>query len=203
MKKMNLRSFLTLLAAMLFLSTGGQLTAQTLKFNAAKSKFLIKGDSNLHPWETDVNEVPGEATIDAEAKALKSLTISIPVNSIHSKEGGDMMDTKTYETFNYKKNPDIVFTLTEVKSLTINSDKSISATVAGNLSMGGSTKPVTVSAVGKSDGAGSYVFTGSLPLKLTTFGMKPPTMFLGTLKVKDEISVEYTITVDGINSSAL
>ncbi|MDR2148962.1 MAG: YceI family protein [Tannerella sp.] len=201
MKKFRITGVATLFitAAVFF---AAPMSAQTLTFNAQKSSILIKGDSNLHDWELKASEVHGEAVVDATAKELKSLTVDLPVTALKSDEGS-MMDNQTYKVLKSDKNPKIVFKMTSVTSFSIGADKTINATVAGTLSVAGTSGPVTVTATGKSSGANSYVFTGTVPMKLTSLGIKPPTVLLGTLKVKDEISMEFSVVVDGISSSAL
>jgi polyisoprenoid-binding protein YceI len=199
------KGVISLLLIGVAVSFTGSLSAQTLTFNAKKSSILIHGDSNHDPWDTKLDSVPGQAVVDAKNKELKSLTVDFPVTAIKCADTQMMaatMNKKTYEAFNSDKNPRVIFKMTEVKSFSINTDKSIDVTIAGNLTMAGVTKPVTVTAAGKPSGTNSYTFTGSLPLKFTDFGMKPPVaMFI--MKVKDDISLSFSIVVDGINPADL
>ena len=63
--------------------------------------------------------------------------------------------------------------------------------VRGDLTIHGQTKPVTLNVVEK---AGHY--TGSTPLKLTDFGIKPVSVAGGTVKIKDEIRIEFDIQLE-------
>jgi polyisoprenoid-binding protein YceI len=192
-----------LIAAMVSVTIS--LSAQTLAFNAQKSSIVIHGDSNHDKWETRVDNLPGQAVVDAKTKELKSLTVDFPVTAIKCAPTQTMastMNKKTYEAFNSEKNPRITFKMTKVNSFKINSDKSIDVTIVGDLTMAGVTKPITVTAAGKSSGADSYTFTGSVALKFTDFGMKPPVAMM-IMKVKDDISLSFSVVVDGISSSAL
>jgi polyisoprenoid-binding protein YceI len=60
--------------------------------------------------------------------------------------------------------------------------------VTGNLTLHGMTNPVTVN-VGKTNGA----YTGEARIKQTQFGIKPVSVAGGTVKVKDELQIEFAI----------
>jgi len=60
--------------------------------------------------------------------------------------------------------------------------------VTGNLILHGQTRPVIVNVTGKAPH-----YRGKAKLKQTNFGMKPVTVGGGTVKVKDEIEIEFDI----------
>jgi polyisoprenoid-binding protein YceI len=62
--------------------------------------------------------------------------------------------------------------------------------VQGDLNLHGQTHPVTVD-VTLSDG----LYRGSASLKQTAFGIKPVTVAGGTVKVKDEVKLEFQIAI--------
>ena len=166
--------------------------AQSLKLNPKTFNMTIAGTTNVHNFESKVTLASGELVVNA--KQAQSLTIEIPVKGIKSKE--KLMDTKTYEAFNSDKNPTITFKSTEVNSLKID-DNNISVTVTGNLTIAGFTKKVSLSATGKIVKPGVYEFSGSIPVKMTDYKMKPPTAMLGMMKVGDDIKLKYTVTFEG------
>jgi polyisoprenoid-binding protein YceI len=62
--------------------------------------------------------------------------------------------------------------------------------VNGNLTLHGQTRPVVVNVTGKSPH-----YRGKATVKQTDFGMKPVTVGGGTVKVKDEVEIEFDIVV--------
>jgi polyisoprenoid-binding protein YceI len=64
-------------------------------------------------------------------------------------------------------------------------------TVSGNLTLHGQTHPILVNV--KPAGAGKY--EGNAKLKQTTFGIRPITIGGGSIKVKDEIGITFTIVL--------
>jgi polyisoprenoid-binding protein YceI len=62
--------------------------------------------------------------------------------------------------------------------------------VTGNLTLHGETRQVTVNVTGK-----EAHYRGKAMLKQTDFGMKPVTVAGGTVKVKDEVEIEFDIVL--------
>lgn len=175
----------------MLLLMSGTLTGQALKIVPKNSVIIINGTSNLHDWKSKSEQINGELILSG-SNQVKSFRLDIPVKSI--KSGEKLMDSKTYETFDANKHPNIAFRLTDVTNLQITGDN-VHVVFNGNLTMAGTTKKVTIKANGKNIKQGTYVFNGNVPLKMTDFQMKPPTALLGTLKVGDGIKLEFDITL--------
>lgn len=179
-----------LLVGLLAISTW--VSAQVLTFSSQNSSIEINGTSNLHDWKSKTSQVRGNMVF-ADNNQLKSLSVEIPVKSI--KSGEKLMDSKTYETLNADKNPSITFRMTEVAGIQRNGND-LQITVNGNLSIAGSTRKVQLKASGKTNSNGVYTFSGSINLKMTDFGMKPPTALLGTMKVGDQVKLVFDVTLN-------
>jgi hypothetical protein len=61
--------------------------------------------------------------------------------------------------------------------------------------MNGATNKITLSISGKTLPGGDLQFTGSHSLKMTDYKMKPPTAMMGTIKVGDEVTVKFNLTI--------
>lgn len=179
-------------ALVLMLATMG-MQAQSLKINPKTFNMVIAGTTNVHDFESKVTQVSGEIMLNGP-KEVQSMVINIPVKSIKGKE--KLMDTKTYETFNADKHPHITFKMTELVSLQVSGDK-IDVVVAGNLTMAGVTRKVSLKASGLNDKNGNYKFKGALPLKMSDFKMKAPTAMMGVMKVGDAVTLKYEATFVG------
>ena len=167
------------------------LSAQLLTIASQKSSIVINGSSNLHDWKSTTSEIKGHLVLDDNSQP-SALSVEIPVKSI--KSGEKLMDSKTYETLKADKNPIIRFKMTEVSGFQKNGND-INMVVSGNLSIGGTTKKVSLKVAGKSNGVGTYNFNGNIALKMSEFGMKPPTALLGTLKVGDQVKLVFDVTL--------
>jgi polyisoprenoid-binding protein YceI len=164
--------------------------AQSFKIVPKSSNLTIYGTSNLHDWEIKVTQIDGELEIDS-SKQISSLWVKIPVRSL--KSGKRAMDTKTYASIDDKKNPNIIFQLTESSPIKI-TDKDVEVIVTGNLTLAGETKKIIIKTTVKITEAGDYQFKGSAPLKMTDFKIKPPTAVFGTLKTRDVVTAKFDIT---------
>ena len=164
--------------------------AQNFEITPQNLTVSILGTSNVHDWEMKVTKINSELTLSS-SKQIISLVVKIPVISIKSGKG--IMDEKTYDAFDSKKNPNIVFQLTEPSSIKL-TDKDSEVTLTGNLSMAGETRKISFKTVGKTTKTGDYQLKGSVPLKMTDFKIKPPTAMLGAMKTGDAVTVKFDVS---------
>ncbi len=155
-------------------------------------KATIEGTSTLHGWESNVTIIEGKGSFqlkDNMLASIKNAEVKIAVKGIKSEEG-KKMDNKTYETFKSDDYPYIVYTFSNAE-VKIKESSAVSMETTGKLSMAGVSKSVPIAAHGKVLPNGDLQLTVSKKLKMTDFNMEPPVMFLGTIKVGDEITVNF------------
>lgn len=189
MKTNNFTKSIKLLACTILLAGCFSMNAQVLKINPKSFSMTISGTTNVHDFQSKVTQASGEAVV-SNSKELQSLVVEIPVRAI--KSGEKLMDTKTYETFDVNKNPNITFKLLEVNSLRVEGNQAF-VTVTGNLTMAGVTRRISLKTTGVNNKAGVYEFKGSISLKMSDFKMSPPTAMLGLMKVGDAITLKYDV----------
>lgn len=167
--------------------------AQTV-LKVKPAKMTVQGSSTLHEWESDITkaEFKGDVKIEnLQLKEIKSFEVKIPVTSIKS-EKGKTMDNKTYEAFKSEKFPNIVFTLSAAK---INANGTLDA--KGTLAMAGVSQPLDLQQVKYKVLAGGDVqITFSKKIKMTQWKMDPPTAVMGTIRVGEEVTVNFDFIVD-------
>lgn len=166
-------------------------TAQV--FTVKSSNLVVAGTSSLHDWQSaaEVIDMKGGYTLENETLAdIRGVVVKVPVKEIKSSKG-KMMDSKTWDAFNYEKNPFIVFTLA---TWTINPQQN-TLHVTGTLAMAGVTRPIDLSLSYKVLRGGDLLITGSRKLKMSDFKMEPPTAMMGTIKVGDEVEVRFEATL--------
>ncbi|MDP4207738.1 MAG: YceI family protein [Bacteroidota bacterium] len=178
------------------IATAGVIRAQSPKIVSHSSSVTIYGTSNLHKWEMKVAQFGGDISSSA-TKQITSLVVKIPVQSIKSESS--IMDGKAYDALKSKQNPNIIFQLSEAAPIHF-ANKDVEVTLSGNLTVAGVTKKITFKSTGKMIAEKSCQLTGSVPLKMTQFGMKPPTAMLGALKTGDDITVKFVVTLDNITT---
>lgn len=185
------RCFLSLL--LLVLLTGATYPARNLYVLSADYSVTIAGTSNLRDWKEMVNQVSGamEAEINTDGSiSLSSIRISMDVLSIKS-DMGRVMDGKTYEALKANTYPEIVFTLNTPLKLIPVVDCGTAVAVRGNLVLAGVCKPVTMQVKTFAIGRGALEFEGYEHLKMTDFGVKPPSALFGTMRASPDITIHF------------
>jgi polyisoprenoid-binding protein YceI len=164
-------------------------------YKSKTNKMSVLGTSTLHDWESDVTQVECKGSVTLENNKLteiKDVQVKILVASIKSTKG-KTMDNKTWEAFNYEKNPNIQYKLTSAKISGNGPEYNVVA--SGNLSMAGATKAIELNAKAKVLGNGDVQITGSHLIKMKEYKMDPPTAMMGTIKVGEEVTVKFDITL--------
>lgn len=161
-------------------------------FSLKSVNATISGTSTLHDWVSKVTIMEGKGSFQMENNVLSSIDdaeIKIRVTGIKSEEG-DKMDDKTYETFDSDKYPFIIYSFSNAV-VNVDDKQAVTVGTTGNLAMAGASKSVSLLASGKELPNGDLQLTVSKTIKMTDFGMEPPVMFLGVIKVGDEITVSF------------
>jgi hypothetical protein len=171
---------------------------QAQSFKVKNYKMVVQGTSSLHDWESVVEKAECKGFYSMSGNSLtdvKDVVIKIPVTSIKSTKG-KIMDNKTYDAFNYKTHPNIVFTLSTQK---IN-NKNSTIDLTGTLAMAGMTRGINLLVNYKILPTGELQIIGSKKIVMTDFGMEPPTAMMGTIKVGNDVSVYFEITLTNNNA---
>jgi polyisoprenoid-binding protein YceI len=158
----------------------------------AGSSLKVLGDSTLHKWELKATQLQisaqlepgsGGVWVGVQAGKLKGLALQLPVAGLKSDEG-EKMDKNMRAALEAEKFPEIRFAMAgyEIK------DGEVLA--KGSLTIHGVSKDAELK--GKVSGdAGSVAVTGSVEIVMSAYGVKPPVMMLGTVRVADKLSIAY------------
>lgn len=169
-------------------------------FTVVESEMNVNGTSSLHDWTSSVTQVQATGNISIENGDIKDISgvkVTIPVVSIKSTKGS-VMDNKTWDAFDYEKNPNIKFKMTDLLRI---DEESYGYTMAvkGDLTMAGKTRSITLQLECSKVGTHVYEFSGLHSMKMTNYDMTPPTALFGTIKVGDDISVDFKIKIQVSN----
>jgi polyisoprenoid-binding protein YceI len=192
---MKTRYLLNITVLLLFIQAN-YLAAQS--FTTKINKATVTGTSSLHDWESTIQKIEctGNFTLANNTLSdIKGIVVKIPVTSLESTKG-KMMDNKTYEAFDHEKNPTIVFTLNKKN---INASAS-TIEAEGTLLMAGVTKAISLTLTYKVLPTGALQIIGSKKLTMTDFRMVPPKAMMGTIKVGDEVTVNFDLTLNSNNT---
>lgn len=170
------------------------LTAQNT-FGVSECSIKINGTSSLHDWTSTAEDVSGTAQLDVANQtlnAIEALTVRIKSEGIKS-EKGRIMDNKTHKALAADDHKYITYALSKA-TITQQNDQKVTVRATGALTIAGKTKTVTMDVTGTKKN-GAIQFSGSKALKMTDFGIDPPTAMLGTLKTGDDITIDFSLTL--------
>ena len=158
------------------------------------SRLWIEGDSNLRTWSC-------EAALEATARArtaeagtpplVDSLHVSVPVDGLRC--GDAHMDDKLREALQSARFPRIEYALGAVEVLpgALAGERRLKAT--GFLRVAGVTRTVTLVVRASASPEGKLVARGNLALEMSSFGVDPPTAFLGLLRCRDRLVIRFDL----------
>jgi polyisoprenoid-binding protein YceI len=160
----------------------------------------INGTSNLHAWHENVEKITGKGEVKQNADktvSLQAFSLTINVNAIKSDESG--MNSRTYKALKGDKFPEITFVLTEPIVNVPAGAKAHSVTASGHLTIAGVTKSITIPVKITLNEDKKIVIEGAQPVKMTDYGMDPPTALLGMLKTGDTVTIDFKTTFSALN----
>ncbi len=181
----------------------------TVRYEPAPGESAVQllGTSNLHDWTikgtviegyVDVNETCQLNPKVQELTGLNQVMASvkthaeIPVPSLKSGHSG--MDKNTYKALKSDQYPRIIYNLDQISIRTQPQPPQMTATfdTVGRLSVAGATRtiPMTVTAEPLDDT--QFRVSGQIAVKMTDFGIRPPTALFGTLRTGDAMTIEFS-----------
>jgi polyisoprenoid-binding protein YceI len=200
-KKVAMSTVLRLLPVLALFSCVGIAGGQTTSIDIAHSRLLIHvSKSGVFSGFADNHEVEAriaKGTLDAESGQLRLSVDSRQMHVLDPKLPPDkrqqvqerMLGPEVLDSAHF---PEIIFESTHVEH-----GQDGVVVVNGKFSLHGVTKPLSIVAHLR-DGR----YTGTFTLKQRDFGIVPVSIAGGTVKVKDELTIEFDITtLSGANEN--
>jgi polyisoprenoid-binding protein YceI len=107
--------------------------------------------------------------------------------------GEQVLDARRFPTIAFRsRRVSVAFSAAGVAALTID----------GDMTLHGKTRPLTIRANATVDTSGRVTATGTFALKQTDFDMVPVTAAGGTIRVKDELDIQFVLKARPANDAA-
>ncbi|MGB3799791.1 MAG: YceI family protein [Lewinella sp.] len=155
----------------------------------------LLGTSTVHDWEMKATSVTGRAEFIfapgniQELTALPSLTFSLAVTDLRSESKG--MDNNAYDALRADEFEQIDYLL---YSATVSSETGgFLLKTKGKLTIAGTTRDVLMDVHLSVDQEGTVTCRGAYDLKMTDYGVKPPTFLMGVMKCGDDLTLEFSV----------
>ena len=171
--------------------------AWQLSLVAPKSRLWVEGTSTVRGFTC--RAVTFDVAVDASApaaaaaimngeKAVTGVNVTVPAAKLDC--GNGTMNEHMYKAIKAKDAPTIEFRLASYEMT--KGASGMQGRLTGTLTLGGVQKPVTVEATATEDPAGLRV-TGMHEVRMKEFGLKPPTLMMGTMKVNELVKVNFDL----------
>ncbi len=150
------------------------------------SKLWVDGTSNKNDWTVEASEIDATATIDNATHVPSTVQLTVPAAKL---KGGrsTIMDRLMRDALKVEEHPNITYELVEVTS---NDGSKLSTN--GNLTLAGVTRQIQMD-VNVEETSEGIRYTGSVPLKMSDFEIRPPTAMFGALRTGDEVTVGFDV----------
>ncbi len=155
--------------------------AASQKISSNNVKTVVSGTSTLHDWT--MTSTAG--TFHGTVSGTTIQDVKYTMNGKTLKSGKGPMDTNAYKALQADKFPVVSFS-----AASVNLGK---GTMTGKLTVTNVTKNITIPVNVSKNGA-SYTIWGSAAIKMTDYGVTPPSFMMNSVKTGNEV----TITVNAI-----
>jgi len=171
------------------------ITAQiTYKISAEDEvNVSVKGSSTLHEWEAVASEIadypPEILTASDGSINLDNFGFTVSVESLDGGRG-DSMNKKIRKALIATEHPTIIFNASEVDIIDGENTNEKIVKSKGTLQIAGKHMEVEVDATLSVNGE-QLIISGSKSLKMSDFGIEPPSAMFGQIITRDDIVVHY------------
>ena len=194
------RPWRRLVLCLLLLSIVQAAPAQQLRLELADgSRVRIEGTSSINTFTCEAAGIEGDGYLVGEARPGHRSVVAhvyVPVRQFDC--GNPRMDADLRDALQAREHPQIRFRLRDARLIPGDGASGDDAgrfvlNVEGWVEIAGNARPVALRVEGRRLTDSSYHATGHLPLRMTDFGIEPPTALLGLVKVRDQITVHFDL----------
>lgn len=193
----NAKSVRWMMAALLPLLLGARSAGDGGMNLLTESRLWVGGTSSVRGWEckatiftATVESAPNAAaTVLAGEKAVSAVDLTVPIEKLEC--GNGQMNGHMRKALKMEEHAQVTFRLSSYELS--RSNDSLLVTMAGSLTLGGTEKPIELVGLAASAPDGALRVAGSHAFKMTDFGLKPPTLMFGRIKVHDTVKVGFDV----------
>ena len=162
-------------------------------------RMTIEGTSTVRDWKCEVTpdvrvtfSPAGPEALLAKEKSVETVDVRVAVARIDC--GNGTMDGHLRKALKAAEHPEIIYTLSTYELADAAEGKAV--TVQGQLTIAGSVQPATLVLTLIEDESGVLRARGRHEIVMPEFGVKPPSLMLGTMKVGKSVQVVFDVPVE-------
>ena len=162
------------------------------------SRLWLEGDSNLHAWKCDATEFTPELRVDrpspgAPPTSVDRAVLDVPVAKIECGHG--KMNDNLRKALKSAEYPSITFVVTGAEFFEVG-EGALEVLAKGHLYVAGTGQDVQFQVSSTETGDGALRIKGQLAIKMTDYGVQPPTAMMGLLKTKNDVTIHFDLLTD-------
>ncbi len=195
------KTLVTVSALMAAAATASAQSASAIRLRLdPASELTIEGTSTLHDFHCKTNKMNAYVHVDPGytkdltkvARPIAAVKVNIVVKTLTC--GNSQMDRNMYNTLKADENQLIKYTLSGYDILDgTASPSSFTASTKGTLAVAGQERPIAMKISAERTSDGKAIAQGEETLRMSDFGIDPPSFMFGRLKVGDQIKVKFSI----------
>lgn len=182
------------------LFAAASLSAQDAPRHEVTGTLRVDGGSTVRSWSCDATSLearvtgnPGAPlTLADVAGAVRTVELDIPTARLDC--DNDTMNDHMWNALESGRHPQIRFRMQSYSAVPSNSGTA-RLELRGTLQMLGNDHPVTLVAEATEAEGGALRVTGVHELNMTQWGVRPPRLMLGTLRVHENVQVHFDLVV--------
>jgi hypothetical protein len=210
------------LIAMLLVASAGAAAEATRLTAANGSAVVLDGSSNVADWRCRGTEIDAEMTVATSAAHLNEVidrvedgnigvwishpelgrfptpdfALTIPVTTFRC--GNWIMESDMRNALKADRHPNVAFTFRELRGgVEHDLDSGLyHATIAGELTLAGMTRSIDVKISAQRLSRSSFRVHAVLPLRMTDFGITPPSALFGAIRARNSLTVRFDLILN-------
>ncbi|MBF5045709.1 YceI family protein [Aggregicoccus sp. 17bor-14] len=182
------------------LAWAGTAAAQDIRV-APGASLAVDGDSTVRAFsckaqklDVKLQQAEGASLApDALASALTGLSFELPLAQLDC--ANDTMNEHMRKAMQAEAHPTIGFKMSGYTAGAPQADGRRVLRIRGDLTLAGNTRPVELTGIAASTPQGLRV-QGRHALRMTEWGVKPPSLMLGTMKVREDVVIRFDVALE-------
>lgn len=154
-----------------------------------ESKIWLEGTSTVRSFKCTAIKVDvavSAETSEAPAEIVKTASLTIPVAQLEC--GNKTMNEHMRKALKAESNPEISWKMTSYQV------EGANVLINGKLTIAGKENVIVIRGTGNAEN-GTIRLKGSKQFRMTEYGVKPPSLMLGTMKVADPVTVSFDLVL--------
>jgi polyisoprenoid-binding protein YceI len=156
---------------------------------AKESRIWLEGTSTVRSFKCSATKLDMSVvaeTSESPAEMVKTASLVVPVQQLDC--GNKTMNEHMRKALKAEANPQISWKMTSYEVQGSN------VVINGKLTIAGKENAIELKGMGTAEN-GTIRFKGSKQFKMTEYGVKPPSLMLGTMKVGDAVTVSFDLAL--------